>query len=73
MSALNLDSVENSAYYGLNAVGSDLWEAIQNPVSIAALCNHVTENFDIDLVVRQSDVMELLTDLRKRNLVQLAG
>jgi hypothetical protein len=66
-------SIENSAYYGLNAVGSDLWEAMENPVSITALCNHVTENFDIDLVACQSDVMELLTDLRERNLVQLAG
>ncbi|MEH6661504.1 MAG: lasso peptide biosynthesis PqqD family chaperone [Parasphingorhabdus sp.] len=66
-------SIENSAYYGLNAVGADLWEAMQNPVSITALCDHVTKNFDVDLAACQSDVMELLADLRERNLVQLAG
>ncbi|CAO1651473.1 lasso peptide biosynthesis PqqD family chaperone [Parasphingorhabdus sp. NYA22] len=65
-------SIENSAYYGLNAVGSDLWEAMENPVSITALCDRVTKNFDIDMASCQSDIMELLTDLRDRNLVQLA-
>ncbi|ATW02492.1 lasso peptide biosynthesis PqqD family chaperone [Sphingorhabdus sp. YGSMI21] len=66
-------SIEDSAYYGLNAVGSNLWEAMEEPVSVTALCDHVTRNFDIDLATCQSDVMELLTDLRERNLVQLAG
>ena len=66
-------SIENSAYYGLNAVGSDLWDAMENPVSISALCDRVTDNFDIDLTSCKTDVMELLTDLRQRNLVQLAG
>ncbi|VWX62130.1 lasso peptide biosynthesis PqqD family chaperone [Sphingorhabdus sp. 109] len=66
-------SIEDSAYYGLNAVGSDLWEAMEKPVSVTALCDRVTENFDIDLATCRSDVMELLTDLRARNLVQLAA
>jgi len=65
-------SIEDSAYYGLNAVGSDLWEAMEKPVSVTTLCDQVTENFEVDLATCQSDVMELLTDLRDRNLVQLA-
>lgn len=66
-------SIENSAYYGLNAVGSELWDAMENPVSVTALCDRVTEKFDIDLASCKVDVMELLTDLRERDLVQLAG
>jgi len=73
MSALNLDSIGQSADYGLNAVNFDLWNAMQNPVSITALRNHVTEIFDFYPVACQSNVVELLTALREYNLVQLAG
>jgi hypothetical protein len=66
-------SIEDSAYYGLNAVGSDLWEALESPVSITSLCQRVIKNFDIDAKSCELDVMELLTDLRERKLVQFAG
>ena len=66
-------SIEDSAYYGLNAVGSDLWEALESPVSITSLCKRVITNFNVDAKICELDVMELLTDLRERKLVQFAG
>jgi hypothetical protein len=66
-------SIEDSAYFGLNAVGSDLWEALESPISITALCQRVIKKFDVDAKTCELDVMELLTDLRQRKLVQFAG
>jgi hypothetical protein len=57
----------------LNAVGSDIWEALESPVSITSLCQRVIKKFDIDAKSCELDVMELLTDLRERKLVQFAG
>lgn len=58
-------------YYGLNEVGTFVWELIQEPRSVDELCQEVTEEYDVEPERCRNDIKELLVDLAEKNLVQL--
>lgn len=64
-------NIESGAYFGLNAVGSDVWDQMATPTSIADICAGVTTRFEVDPATCQADVLALVADLHQRNLVQL--
>ena len=63
--------VSNGRYFGLNAVGSVIWETMKTPVTVESLCVAVTEEFDVERQVCENDVLELLTQFEEHGLVRL--
>jgi hypothetical protein len=63
---LDLDSGE---YYGLNLVGTRVWQLIVEHASFALICELLLQEFDIDQETLQSDVADLLTDLLTHGLL----
>jgi hypothetical protein len=62
-------SIENGEYYGLDAVGTRIWELIEKPISIERLIHILTEEFDITPGQCESDVMEFLQSLNDKYLI----
>ena len=61
--------LESGMYYGLDPVGTRLWQLIDahhqlQPVFAAAL-----EEFDVDPATLQKDLLQLVSDLATRQLV----
>ncbi|HZX31482.1 MAG TPA: PqqD family peptide modification chaperone [Rhodocyclaceae bacterium] len=69
--ALVLMSVENGAYYSLDAVGSDIWNRIESPVLVADLCAALQQEYDADDQTIRRDVLALLQQLAAENLIEL--
>ena len=67
-----LFSPETEVYYGLNNVGSVIWELLSQRIpTMDLLCEAVHEEFpDATLEQIHADVLELLSDFSKNGLVE---
>ena len=57
MAILNLS---NGVYYGLNPVGARVWELVQAPGTVAALCEQLLAEFDVERGRCEQEVLALL-------------
>jgi hypothetical protein len=63
--------VSNGMYFGLNAVGSVIWDTMKFPVTVESLCTAVTEEFDVERNACENDVLDLLAQFEEHGLVRL--
>jgi len=56
-------------YYGLDAVGTRVWQLIVQGCTIASVCATMIEEYDVTPDVLQADVTHLVGELRDRGLV----
>jgi len=62
-------SIENGEYYGINSVGSRIWELLDQPRSILELTDLLLEEFDVPENECQQDVMEFVEKLVEKKLL----
>jgi hypothetical protein len=62
-------SIEHSRYYGLDAVGGDIWRRIDPPCSFDELVDALAADYDADRAVIAADVRALLERMRERDAV----
>jgi len=61
----------SSTYFGLDAVGTRLWELLQQDASAELACAQLLQEFDVDAARLEHDVEALLRQLAAAGLVQL--
>ena len=61
--------LENSKYYGLDAMGTQIWELIKEGSRPHAICVLVAERYDIDLERAKADVRVFLADLKAHDIL----
>jgi hypothetical protein len=66
-------SVEMGQYYGLDPVGSRVWELIGKPVKVSALIDALLLNYDVDRETCERDVLEFLEQLHEAGILQVEG
>jgi len=64
-------SVAQGNYYGLDAVGSRIWELIRQPCSVTALCDALLTEFDVDRATCEQDVLTFLNQLAEEKLIRV--
>lgn len=62
-------SVENGAYYQLDAIGAEIWRRLEQPVEIGQLCAELTQLYDGPRDDIQRDVLAFLSGLVERKLI----
>jgi len=69
-------NVGTGQYFGLDAIGSQVWILLQSAdpkgANLETLCTLVTDQFDVDLATAQSDLAALVNDLVAQQLLVLA-
>jgi hypothetical protein len=58
-------------YYGLDEVGGEIWNLLQTPVSVGAICQAITDTYDVDADRCRRDVTKLLGELATRRLIEV--
>jgi hypothetical protein len=58
-------------YFGLNEVGARIWELVQTPVLVSAICETVCAEYEVAPENCERDVLELLGDLRAKGLLDV--
>jgi hypothetical protein len=65
--------LSSGRYFGLNAVGTRVWQLIQQGRPVDGLIHAVTAEYDADADAVERDVLALLEDLKARGLVVEPG
>ncbi len=65
-----LDMV-SGRYFALDPVGTTIWEWIQQPCTLAALCERLVGEYEVDRETCRQDVSRLLEQLVENGLIQL--
>jgi PqqD family protein of HPr-rel-A system len=58
-------------YFALEGVGGRIWELLEQPHSVAEVCEAVSAEFEIDPAACRADLLPYLDDLRKAGLVEV--
>ena len=56
-------SIENGKYYGLDTVGTDIWNLAREPRSIEQICQALLDRYDVEPETCRNEVTELLETL----------
>lgn len=62
-------SIKNSEYYGLDEIGSRIWELLENPESAESLTGKLIEEYDVARETCLADVLEFLQELELKQLI----
>ena len=62
-------SVEQGACYGLNGVGTRIWDLLAEPRSIDSLCDELTDEYEVEREQCLAEVVDLLEELRAEGLL----
>ena len=61
--------VDGGFYYGLKDVGKAIWDHIESPVSVHALCERLSEQFDVDPETCRAETTAFLQRLHDRGII----
>lgn len=61
--------LESGMYYGLDPVGTRLWQLIDSHHELRPVYDAALEEFDVDPATLQKDLLQLVSDLATRQLV----
>ena len=64
-------NLRSGTYYGLNEVGSSIWQRIQHPITILHLCNEITNEFEVDSETCEFEVLRVLSEMIDAQLVEI--
>jgi len=67
---LNLD---RALYFGLTGVAAYIWDSLQEPRSVAEVCDDVMTQFDVASDVCRADVSRFVLSMRDAGLVEIVG
>ncbi len=65
--------LDRSLYFGLEGAGVRIWEALDQPRSVAELCDSVLETFDVSRTECEVDVLQLVSNLQDEGLIEIAA
>ena len=66
-------SVEKGNYYGLDPIGSRIWDLMEKPVKVADLIDTLLLKYDVERETCKQDVIVFLEELRKEGILQVEG
>lgn len=70
---LVLMSIEQGNYYGLDAIGADIWQRLEKQVRVSELCDTLGMEYDADAGTIRRDVLALLQRLAAEGLLDVVN
>jgi hypothetical protein len=64
-------NLKSGVYYGLDPMGTRIWMLLQEPLTFAALCDSVMQDYDVEGPRLESDMREFLSELAHQGLVEI--
>ncbi len=61
--------LESGTYFGLDVVGTRLWQLIDQHARLRPVFEAAVEEFDVEPAVLERDLLQLVADLQARRLV----
>ena len=62
-------SIENSKYYGIDPVGSTIWQIMETPISLESIITALQSQYNVPRKQCHDDVFQFVESLLKKNLI----
>lgn len=63
--------IERGIYFGLERVGTLIWELLQAPRPVSEIIERVVAEYDVERIAAEADVQALLADLARHGLIEI--
>ncbi len=64
-------SIDQGTCYGLNKVGSRIWNLIAEPMRVGDICTKLVAEYDVDMPTCERQVLDLLQELHAEKMIDL--
>lgn len=64
-------NMENGVYYGLDEVGTRIWNLIQKPIKVENILKELLMTYDVDREECQRDLYDLLNEMDENGLLEV--
>ena len=64
-------SIDKGKYYGLDAIASQIWELLETPCSIRALCDQLLPRYDVGREQGEQDVLAFCQQAQEQGIIQV--
>lgn len=65
-------SIEQGEYYGIDAIGAQIWNMLEEEKSIEDICASLCEKYDVEASVCQRDVIRFLENMHEQKIIEIA-
>lgn len=62
--------MKEGVYYGLNEMGTIIWEFIQEPVTLQEIVDNILEEYEVDEETCFADLVELIEQMVENKLIE---
>lgn len=66
-----LMNLDRGCYYSLDDIGSEIWRILEQPVSVASLCQTLAARYHAEAATVNDDVLALLNRLLEHDLISV--
>jgi hypothetical protein len=66
-------SLEQGEYFGLGAIGSRIWALLEQPMTVAVLCDRLITLYAVDVKTCQRETLDFLQELYAAEIITLVG
>lgn len=63
-------NVDRALYFGLQGVGAHIWDGLEEPRSMAQICDDVVAHFDVSPELCRQDVAKFLDAMQEAGLIE---
>ena len=63
--------LSSGEYYSLQDVGLLIWKMLATPVTVQEICDKIMEQYEVESLLCQQDVIELLQDMLIEDLIKV--
>ena len=64
-------SIDTGQYYGLDSVASEIWQMLEQPIKVEAICTQLLQEYDVDTEQCEQDVLAFLQSLQEQNIIDV--
>jgi hypothetical protein len=64
-------NLKNSVYYGMNPIGTRVWNLLKEPRTIAELRDTLLSEYEVDAKLCERDLLDLLAKMKGEGLIEV--
>ena len=64
-------SINKGAYYGINNIGSRIWNLLENEMTALEIINNICDTYEVEIKQAHKDTMAFLNNLLEHDLVMI--
>ena len=66
-------SMQTAMYYGLDEVGSRIWELVRAPIRVSEIRDAIAREYEVEVERCEADVLGFLRELAAKGLIEVSA